>query len=177
MHPISFVYSFDVAKSNLETKGFPLSPELRRPQEPRNGNNPESQSISKAELWHSASPIMELGEDRCIRLLTLLQETVYDMYPCFDFTAANHTVSDLFRLGFNWPERGHPLDKRNTLTTKRLDIVKGLLALALRIDDAEQDFLLWNLESNISWSMDLCSIHAKPDMDDVLMAALMVECY
>ncbi|KAF5613644.1 C6 transcription factor [Fusarium tjaetaba] len=179
MHPISFVHSFEVAKSKLQTKGYPMSIGSDVSSIPGPSTTAGSPPVSSSLPRHSVQSLIELGHDETLRLLSLFQDALAPFYPCFDIDAAK----ELSRIIFDRFSRPSSIagparsSEECPLHPKRVEILKGLLSLSLLFDACDGSGVSFDMNRHdvpIEWSIDACAIYGTPELDDVLMAILLV---
>jgi hypothetical protein len=58
-----------------------------------------------------------------------------------------------------------------------VELTKSVLAIALLVRGETQNVLAFDLEAQLAWSVDSCLDQEKPQVEDIVMATLLVSRY
>lgn len=120
-------------------------------------------------LLQAARPLLELGHEKVTRLFTIFRDEVYPFYPCVNLDLGYEAVSDVFSLLKN-TSHGFILN----VDMIDVEITKAVVAIALLLRDDTHSPLASDLQGQLVWSVDSCFDQEKPQIEDIIMAVLMV---
>ena len=120
-------------------------------------------------LLQTARPILELGHEKVSQILTLFKDEVYPLYPCISLELGYKAVNSVFSL---WKDGSY----ESTLNVDIIDveIIKAIVAITLLLKEDTKNILASDLESQLVWSVDSCFDQVKPQIEDIVMASLLV---
>jgi hypothetical protein len=113
--------------------------------------------------------LLELGHEKVTRLFTIFRDEVYPFYPCVNLDLGYEAVSDVFSLLKN-TSHGFILN----VDMIDVEITKAVVAIALLLRDDTHSPLASDLQGQLVWSVDSCFDQEKPQIEDIIMAVLMV---
>lgn len=120
-------------------------------------------------LLQAARPILELGHEKATHLFTIFKDEVYPIYPCISLDVSYGVVDAIFsHLTNTAPGATLQLDMID------VELTKSVLAIALLIRGDTQNVLAFDLEGQLAWSVDSCFDQENPQVEDIVMATLLV---
>jgi hypothetical protein len=120
-------------------------------------------------VLQTAQPVLELGHDKTTQLVTTFINEIYPIYPCISLTLAQDLVNTVFSL-----LNRIPYDGTYNLEVIDVEIMKSVLAIALLVRQETQHPLAADLEGQLLWSVDACYDQEHPQIEDIIMATLLV---
>lgn len=148
--------------------------DLQSPPDSKDGNvsvtgDEDKSSDALITLLQAARPILELGHQRITQLVTIFKDEVYPIYPCISLNLGYDTVNALFSLlTYASQEATHGVDRID------VEITKSVVAIALLVGGDTQSPLAFDLEGHLVWSVDSCFDQEHTQVEDILMATLLV---
>lgn len=121
-------------------------------------------------LLQAGRPLMELGHEQVTRLFTRFRDEVYPLYPCINLDLGNQIISNVFSFLENTCH-GIML----TIDMIDMEVTKAVVAIALLLEENTQSPLASDLESQLVWSVDSCFDQEKTQVEDIVMAILLVK--
>ncbi len=147
--PTSSAFSFDVARSSLQTMGI-AAPEMQEDGGYNDGEmtprgSPGHLQAPMAPMVHpNKDPLWKIGKEEAIRLCRMYEEEMGIMYPIIDMESTITQADKLFhfteaatRTGLVNPALSGP----DRLTSNDVDILKMVLAIALIVEGEGQSDL------------------------------------
>ncbi|KAJ6000124.1 hypothetical protein N7481_000533, partial [Penicillium waksmanii] len=122
-------------------------------------------------LLQAARPLLELGHQKVTQLFTIFKNEVYPFYPCVSLDLGNEAINDVFSM-LNNTSHGAILN----VDIIDVEITKAVVAIALLLRDDTQSPLASDLEGQLVWSVDYCFDQEKPQVEDIVVAILLVRC-
>lgn len=114
-------------------------------------------------------PLLELGYEKFNHLFAVFRDEVYPIYPCVSLDLGRGNVNAVFSLFRNTSYGVTP-----NVDIIDVEITKATVAIALLLRDDIQSSLASDLESQLVWSVDSCFDQEKPQIEDIIMAILLV---
>lgn len=171
----SFAHTFNLAKSCLEANGV-VEPAEQNVQE---GSNTAARVAIEqplaSDFHHYAEPILHLGYDRARQIFSTFSRTIHPIYPCVDLSAAGWLLDALF--GSSTEKKINETSQPPPVSLTRIDILKALLGLTLLVEGDDTSPLALHLQRYIDWTVEKLVMGRGPDIDDIVMATLMVRCH
>ncbi|KFY86577.1 hypothetical protein V500_07540 [Pseudogymnoascus sp. VKM F-4518 (FW-2643)] len=166
--PANFVHSLNLARSVLEQRGVLSTP----------GQNNASRQVSKdtaqspdinAALLRAARPVLDVGYEAVLHLVTIFNLEIYTTYPCIDLDFANEKIDAIFRISSDSSnEEAEDLE----IDLIDVEIMKVVLAIAMLTEDNGSS-LSSDIESNLIWSTDINMKEETAQLEDIIMASLL----
>jgi hypothetical protein len=166
-----FQYTLNLTQDALRAR------DLTPPQDSASGHHSVVDDESKypddlITLLQAARPVLELGHEKVTQLFTIFKDEVYPIYPCVSLELGYGALDAIF---------SH-LTHAATGATSKLDMIdieltKAVSAIALLIRGDTQNPLAFDLEAQLAWSVDSCFDQEKPQVEDIVMATLLVSHY
>lgn len=120
-------------------------------------------------LLQATRPLLMLGHERVDHLFTIFRDEVYPFYPCVNLNLGRDNVNAVFSL-LKDTSNGAILN----VDIIDVEITKAAVAIALLLRDDTQSPLASDLEGQLVWSVDSCFDQEKPQIEDIIMAMLLV---
>ena len=179
-NPVSFVNTLNIAKTVLEANGvISLPSEI---DEDCEVNEPiiDQDHICPvlSEVVQSSQPILRLGYDRTMELLAVFESEINIAYPCVVFEAVKKNLDQLFNTASASSSNQNTSHKDNyhELTLIDVDILKAIMAISLLNQGEDENTLAADLEDHLTWSVATHMSLERPEIGDVIMAVLLVQC-
>lgn len=120
-------------------------------------------------LLQAAHPVLELGHTKVTQLITIFKDEVYPIFPCVRIQLGHHIVDILYSL----------LNRIQHEATWNLEVIdveltKTMVAIAMLVKNDTQSTLAADLEDHLLWSVDSCYDQDLPQIEDIIMATLLV---
>ena len=166
-----FQYNLNLTQDAMRAR------DLTPPQDSANGHHSVADDELKypdtlITLLQAARPILELGHEKATQLFTIFKDEVYPIYPCISLELGYGAIDAIFsHLTHAAPEQPCKLDMID------VELTKSVLAIALLIRGETQNVLAFDLEAQLAWSVDSCLDQEKPQVEDIVMATLLVSHY
>lgn len=168
----SFTHTFNLAKSCLEANGV-VEPAEQNVEE---GSNTAARLTIEqplaSDFHHYAEPVLYLGYDRARQIFSTFSRTIHPIYPCVDLSAAGWLLDALF--GCSTEKKINETSQPPRISLTRIDILKALLGLTLLVEGDDTSPLALHLQRYIDWKVEKLVMGRGPDVDDIVMATLMV---
>ncbi|KAJ5211163.1 hypothetical protein N7472_001302 [Penicillium cf. griseofulvum] len=119
-------------------------------------------------LLQTARPILELGHEKVTQIFTIFKEEVYPLYPCISLELGYEAVDAVFSLG-----KDCSYESTSNVDIIDVEITKAVAAIALLLKGDTENILASDLESQLVWGVDSCLDQVKPQVEDIVMAALL----
>lgn len=163
-----FKYTLSLTRGVLEAKGLP-SPPVFTEGHPSLAVDEFKSPDALITLLQNARPVLDLGHEKATQLLTVFKNEIYPLYPCISLELAQDSVDSLFSLLSRVPHSA-------TCNVEIIDveIMKSVMAVALLTRDDMQSPLATDLESQLLWSVGSCLDQEHPQIEDIIMATLLV---
>lgn len=168
LSPTDFQYTLGLTQDAMRAR------DLTPPQDSASGHHSVADDESNypdalITLLQAARPILELGHEKVTQLFTIFKDEVYPIYPCINLELGYGAIDTIF---------SH-LTYAATGATSKLDMIdveltKSVLAIALLVRGETQNVLAFDLEAQLAWSVDSCLDQEKPQVEDIVMAVLLV---
>jgi Zn-finger protein len=120
-------------------------------------------------LLQAARPLLEIGHEKVVQLFAIFKDEVYPFYPCVSLDLGNEVINDVFSLV---KDTSHGVILNVDVIDVEITKVVGAIALLLR--DDTQSPLSSDLEGQLVWSVDSCFDQERPQVEDIVMATLLV---
>ncbi|KAJ5422538.1 hypothetical protein N7491_010983 [Penicillium cf. griseofulvum] len=121
-------------------------------------------------LLQTARPILELGHEKVTQIFTIFKEEVYPLYPCISLELGYEAVDAVFSLG-----KDCSYESTSNVDIIDVEITKAVAAIALLLKGDTENILASDLESQLVWGVDSCLDQVKPQVEDIVMAALLLK--
>lgn len=163
-----FKYTLSLTRGVLEAKGLP-SPPVFTGGHPSLAVDELKSPDALITLLQNARPVVDLGHEKATQLLAVFKNEIYPLYPCISLELAQDSVDSLFSLLSRVPHSA-------TCNVEIIDveIMKSVMAVALLTRDDMQSPLATDLESQLLWSVGSCLDQEHPQIEDIIMATLLV---
>lgn len=181
--PTSSAFSFDVAKSSLQTMGI-TQPEDTMHEEftTRDGTpvgSPLPRAPSSIPLHPSKDPLWNINRDDAIRLCRVYEEEVGLMYPFLDIEKIIRQVNLLFTFLEAATRTG--LTRRATpgpdsLSDDETNILKMILSVSLLVEGGGRSDLGKRLFESVRPTVEM-RLWQPADMNTLKLVSLVVSCY
>ena len=168
----SFVHTFNLAKSCLEANGIVGPAEQNLFGGSNTGACLALERPLASDFDEYVGSILDLGYDRAKRLFSTFAGTMHPIYPCVDLSAAEWLLDALFRGSAG--KRTNETSQPPPISLTKIDILKALLGLTLLVEGDGASPLALHLQRYIDWTVEKLIIGRGPDIDDIVMATLMV---
>lgn len=168
--PTDFRNTLDHTRHLLKVRGSPSPPDFNDVSyhPPLVGDQINSPDAFIA-LLQAARPILQLGYEKINHLHTVFKQEIYPLHPCILLQLSQDIIDTLFSLLARGPYRStYDLDVID------VEIMKGIVAIALLAEGDTQIPLASDLESHLLWSVDSCYDQEHPQVEDIIMATLLV---
>ncbi|KAJ6105106.1 hypothetical protein N7523_010180 [Penicillium sp. IBT 18751x] len=148
--------------------------DLQSPPDSKDGHLPVTEEEVKfpdalITLLQAARPVLELGHERTTQLFTIFKDEVYPLYPCISLKLGYDAVNAIFSLlTYSSPGAIQNVDMID------VEITKSVVAIALLVRGDIQSSLASDLESHLLWSVDSCYDQEQTQVEDIIMATLLV---
>jgi hypothetical protein len=121
------------------------------------------------DLLQTARPILELGHEKVTQIFTIFKDEVYPLYPCISLELGYKAVNAVFSLG-----KDCSYGVISNVDIIDVEITKAIMAIALLLKGDTESLLASDLESQLVWGVDSCLDQVKPQVEDIVMATLLV---
>ncbi|KAJ6142436.1 hypothetical protein N7471_001889 [Penicillium samsonianum] len=161
--PTDFRYNLSLTRDAIRARGLPS---------PRDSQD-DPFSVARDELnspntlinlLQAARPILELGHEKVTQLFTIFKDEVHPLYPCISLELGYEAVNGVFLL----------LKDASHVDIIDVEITKAVVAIALLLRGDTQNSLASDLEAQLAWSVDSCFDQVKPQVEDIILATLLV---
>lgn len=165
----NFKYTMSLTRAVLEAEGLPSPPPPFTGTYPSIAVDEFKSPDTLITLLQHARPIFDLGHEKVTQLLAVFKNEIYPLYPCISLELAQDLVNSLFSLL-------SPVPHSATYNVEIIDveIMKSVMAAALLTGYDAQSPLAADLESQLVWSVDSCLDQEQPQIEDIIIAALLV---
>lgn len=181
--PTSSAFSFDVAKSSLQTMGITQPEDAIQEEFPTRDGTPVGSPLPRAPssipLHPSKDPLWNINRDDAIRLCRVYEEEVGLMYPFLDIEKIIRQVNLLFRFLEAATRTG--LTSRATpgpdsLSDDETNILKMILSVSLLVEGGGRSDLGKRLFESIRPTVEM-RLWQPADMNMLKLVSLVVSCY
>lgn len=170
--PTDFRNTLDYTRHPLKVGGSPSQPDFHNRSHPSlAGDKVNSSTDALITLLQAARPVLQLGYEKINQLHTVFMQEVYPLYPCIRV----HLTRDIIDTVFFLLARG-PYSATYDLDVIDIEIMKAIVAIALLAQGDNQTPLASDLEGHLLWSVDSCHDQEHPQIEDIVMATLLVSC-
>lgn len=120
-------------------------------------------------LMQAARPVLELGHEKVTQVFTIFKDEVYPLYPCISLELGYEAVNGVFSF----------LKDASYGVTLNVDIIdveimKAVVAIVLLVRGDTENSLASDLEAQLVWGVDSCFDQVKPQVEDIVIATLLV---
>lgn len=167
--PTNFRYTLSLTHFTL-TGGRVLSHSSNSPpKRPCHAGDELASADVLISLLQAAHPVLELGHTKVTQLITIFKDEVYPIFPCVRIQLGHHIVDILYSL----------LNRIQHEATWNLEVIdveltKTMVAIAMLVKNDTQSTLAADLEDHLLWSVDSCYDQDLPQIEDIIMATLLV---
>lgn len=119
----------------------------------------------------AARSLLELGHGKVTQLFAIFRDEVYPFYPCISLDLGHEAVNVVFSL---FKDTSHGVIINVDMID--VEITKAVVAIALLLRDDAHSPLASDLEGQLIWSVDSCFDQEKPQIEDIILAILLVSC-
>jgi hypothetical protein len=120
-------------------------------------------------LLQAARPLLEIGHEKVTQLFAIFKDEVYPFYPCVSLDLGHEIINDICLL---LKDTSHGVILNIDIID--VEITKVVVAIALLLRDDTQYPLASDLEGQLVWSVDSCFDQEKLQVEDIVMATLLV---
>lgn len=167
--PTDFRYTLDHTRHLLKVRGSPTPPDFNNLNYPLLAGDQNISPDALITLLQAARPVLQLGYQKINQLHTLFKQEIYPLHPCIRLQLSQDIIDTVFSL----LARG-PFNATYDLEVIDLEIMKAVVAVALLVEGDTQLPLAFDLESHLLWSVDSCYDQEHPQIEDIIMATLLV---
>jgi hypothetical protein len=122
-------------------------------------------------LLQAERPLLELGHEKVTQLFTIFKDEIYPFYPCINLDLGLEAINNVFSTLQN---NCHGVILNMDIID--VEVTKAVVAIALLLRDDTQGPLASDLEGQLVWTVDSCFDQEKPQVEDIVMAILLVRC-
>lgn len=174
--PTSSAYSFNVAKSSLQSMGIAPNPESNDPSLSGEASPLPKPSHTVTSSYPGKDPLWIISRDEAHRLVRQFDEEICVMYPIFDVNSLNARIDLLWRFieaalraGFGDPT----LPGTDALDDDETNILKMVLASSLLLENNGQSHMAQRLFDSVRPSLET-KLWNPPDMKTLILVVLVV---
>lgn len=167
--PTDFRNTLDHTRHLLKVGGSPSQPDFNNASYPSLAGDKANSPDFLITLLQAARPILQLGYEKVNQLHTVFMQEIYPFHPCIRLALAQNIVDTVFSL----LARG-PYSATYDLDIIDVEIMKAVVAIALLVEGDTQSALASDLQSHLLWSVDSCYDQEHPQIEDIIMATLLV---
>jgi hypothetical protein len=167
-----FAHVFNMARKSLFAKGVLSSAE-------DNAENASSLSsrLRRAHLppdfESSIEPILDLGHEKASRILSEYADTIHPVWPCVELATIRKHLDYVFLCSEATSAQGD-ISEQISISTTSIDILKAVLGISMLVNNEGTSTLGRHLPRHLDWSVERLVAGADPEIDDIVMAVLLV---